>query len=304
MYDLIIIGAGTAGLTAAIYAKRSGMNCVVFESDSPGGKIVNSPKIDNYPGLPGISGFDYSMALLNQVLNLGVEIIYDKIIRANLSCKVKELYTSEKRYESLSVIISNGASRKKLGCKGENEFEGKGISYCATCDGNFFRNKDVSVIGGGDTALEDSIYLSNLCKTVYVFCKNDFTARNDLIDKASSISNIKLIRHSNLTEVIGESSVEKISIQTDGLPKEYNVSAVFGAIGLTPDNKIFGEDLSLNENGYIVTDSNCKTNIDGIFAAGDTRDKILRQLVTAASDGAIAATEAFKYLKKLDKEEI
>lgn len=297
MVDVIIIGGGTAGLTASIYAKRAGMECLVFESDSIGGKIINSPRIDNYPALPNVSGYDYSMSLFNQATDLGVNIKFEKIIGTDLHCKVKKLYTKDNIFESKTVIIANGSSRKRIGCMGEKEFEGKGVSYCSTCDGNFFKNKDVSVVGGGDTAIEDAIYLSNICNTVYVFSNKKFTAREELLKKVEDISNIILYSDCSIMEIKGDSKVNSIVVQLSDLVKEFPVSAVFGAVGLSPDNSIFGKEVELDKNGYIIAGEDCHSSLPGVFAAGDTRSKMLRQLVTAASDGAIAATEAFKFIK-------
>lgn len=306
MEDILIIGAGTAGLTAAIYARRAGLSCTVFEGAVPGGKIVNSPEVANYPGLPKVSGYDYAMALLEQVKSYGADIKYETVIGSKLSDEVKILETSKGKYEGKTVIIANGASRKRLGCKGENEFEGRGVSYCATCDGAFFRDKTVAVIGGGDTAFEDAQYLSGICERVFLVVRdNDFSASDVLVEPVLKNGRITVLKNSTVTEIIGENFVTGIKLKNteNETEKIISVSAVFIAVGIAPDNSIFGSELKLDKQGYIISGEDCLTGIEGVFVAGDTRQKELRQLVTAASDGAIAATAALKYIRKSKKEQ-
>lgn len=307
MEDILIIGAGTAGLTAAIYARRAGLSCVVFEGAVPGGKIVNSPEVANYPGLPKVSGYDYAMALLEQTKSYGAEIKYETVIGSELSGKIKKLKTSSGEYEGKTVIIANGASRKKLGCKGEKELEGRGVSYCATCDGAFFRDKTVAVVGGGDTAFEDAQYLAGICERVFLIVREDvFSASDILVEAVLKNDRITVLKNSTVTEITGENFVTGVKIKNseNSTEKTVAVSAVFVAVGIAPDNSIFGTAISLDERGYIISGEDCLTEIDGVFVAGDTRQKELRQLVTAASDGAVAATAALKYIKRSKKEQL
>lgn len=306
MEDILIIGAGTAGMTAAIYARRAGLSCTVFESAVPGGKIVNSPEVANYPGLPKVSGYDYAMALLEQVKSYSAEIKYETVIGSELFGTVKKLKTSKGEYDGKTVIIANGASRKKLGCKGENEFEGRGVSYCATCDGAFFRDKTVAVIGGGSTAFEDAQYLAGICERVFLVVRGeDFSTSDILVESVLKNDKITVLKNSEVVEITGENFVTGIKIKNteSEAEKTISVSAVFVAVGIAPDNSIFGSALKLDERGYIISGEDCLTGIDGVFVAGDTRQKELRQLVTAASDGAVAATAALKYIRKSKKEQ-
>lgn len=301
MKDIIIIGAGTAGLTAAIYGQRAGFSCTVFEKYSPGGQIVNSPSIENYPGMYGVSGYEYSMALLEQAQKLGASIEFAEVIGTELSGKVKKVITSSGEFEAKAVIIANGAEKRKIGCKGETEFEGRGVSYCATCDGNFFKGKTVAVVGGGESAFEEADYLSDICQKVYLIHRRDeFTAAKSAVDSVLKKKNVTVLKNSVVEEIKGASTVSSVVIKNraNGSVVELPLSAVFCAIGLIPNNNMFKGVLKLDENGYIDSDEGCFTDKDGVFTAGDTRKKVLRQLVTAASDGAAAATAAANYIRK------
>ncbi|MGN0627822.1 MAG: NAD(P)/FAD-dependent oxidoreductase [Oscillospiraceae bacterium] len=300
MKDLLIIGAGTAGLTAAIYGQRAGLSCTVFEKYSPGGQIVNSPEVDNYPGMPGVSGYDYSMAIMEQAKKFGAELEFADVTSADLSGKTKVLHTTAGDFEAKAVIIANGAARRKLGCKGESEFEGRGVSYCATCDGAFFRGKTVAVVGGGESAFEEAEYLSGICEKVYLIHRRDsFTAAASAVESLLKKKNVTVLKNSVIKEITGEKFVTGAVIQNRGNGSEVALplSAVFVSIGLAPDNGAFAPVLKLDEHGYIAAGEDCLTNIEGVFAAGDTRTKALRQLVTAAADGAVAAAAAFNYVK-------
>lgn len=299
MEDVLIIGAGTAGLTAAIYARRAGLSCTVFEQGTPGGKIVSSPEIANYPALPKVSGYDYAMALLTQAKDCGAKIIMERVTGAELSGEVKTVSTSSGAYEGKTVILANGAFRRKLGAKGEKELEGRGVSYCATCDGAFFRNRTVAVVGGGDTAFEDAAYLSGICEKVFLIVREDgFSASEALKEPVLNKENVTVLKNSVVEEIKGEKFVTAALIKDkkSGEVTEIPLSAVFVAVGITPDNATFGN-LALDEHGYVLAGEDCLTNIDGVFVAGDTRKKELRQLVTAAADGAVAATAAFRFIR-------
>lgn len=301
MKDIIIIGAGTAGLTAAIYGQRAGLSCTVFEKYAPGGQIVNSPSIENYPGMYGVSGYDYSMALLEQAQKLGAEVQFAEVSGIDFSGKTKKVMTTAGDFEAKAIIIANGAARRKIGCKGETEFEGRGVSYCATCDGNFFRGKTVAVVGGGESAFEETEYLSEICDKVYLIHRRDvFSAAKTAVDSVLKKKNVTVLTNSVIDEIKGENAVSSIILKNraNGSTVEIPLSAVFVAIGLVPDNKAYESVLKLDDYGYIDSGEDCLTNCEGVFVAGDTRKKVLRQLVTAASDGATAANAAANYIRK------
>lgn len=295
MYDIIIIGAGVAGLTSAIYGLRAGKKVLVLESSSYGGQIINTDSVDNYPGVLGLSGFEFSTNIYNQAINLGMEYKNEKVIEIT---KDKKVITSNNKYIAKSIIIATGLSRRKLDIKNEDKFIGKGISYCAICDGNFYKNKDVVVVGGGNTALEDAIYLSNVCNKVYLIHRRDeFRADKHFSDILKSRDNIEAILDSNVIDIIGSEKLEGVVLKNNktNKDKELKVSGLFIAIGHIPNTQIFKSIINLTSDNYIDS-ADCRTNVNGIFVAGDVRSKDLRQLVTATSDGAQAATLAINYL--------
>lgn len=296
MYDIIIIGAGPAGLTAGIYARRALKKTLILEAVSYGGQIINTLDIENYPIEEHISGFDFATKLYNQTKNLGAEIKFEKVTDINNQKDYKEVITTKESYKAKTVIIATGADNRKLGIEREKELTGKGISYCATCDGAFYRKKDVAIVGGGNTAIEDAIYLSDIVNKVYLIHRRDtFRADETLIKQLNEKKNIEFLYNSRITKVIGEKKLESIEVNSE---KEIKVDGLFIAVGKVPETANFAKIVDVNENGYIIAGENCHTNIPGIFVAGDTRVKELRQLVTATSDGAIAATEAIKYINK------
>ena len=298
MYDIIIIGSGIAGLTSAIYALNNKRKVLILESQTYGGQIINSNIINNYPGFLEISGFDLMTNIYNQVKNLGGVIKYEEVLEIT---KNKKVITKNETYEAKSIIISTGLAPRKLNLENEDKFIGKGISYCATCDGSFYKDKDVMVVGGGNTAIEDVIYLSNICKKVYlVYRRKELRKDVNLTEKVKELSNVEIIYNSNIEKLNGDESLNSVDIINKDTEKITNIiiDGLFVAIGKIPSGNIFNDLLNVTENGYIITDEDCHTNIDGIYAAGDIRKKRLRQLVTAASDGAIAAIEAIKYINK------
>lgn len=301
MEDIIIIGAGTAGLTAAIYGQRAGLSCRIFEKYAPGGQIVNSPSIENYPGMYGVSGYDYSMALFDQAQKLGAKVEFAEVTGIDFSGKNKKVSTSAGEFEAKAIIVANGAARRKIGCKGEDEFEGRGVSYCATCDGNFFRGKTVAVVGGGESAFEETEYLAEICDKVYLIHRRDvFTAAKTAVDSVLKKKNVTVLTNSVIEEIKGENAVSSIILKNraNQSKAEIPLSAVFVAIGLKPENEIYSSVLKLDDYGYIDAGEDCLTAAEGVFVAGDTRKKSLRQLVTAASDGAVAANAAANYIRK------
>ena len=292
MYDVIIIGAGPAGLTSALYLLRANKKVLVLEAKSYGGQIINASNVENYPGIESISGFDFATNLYNQVVKLGGEIKFETVIRVE---EDRRVITSKNEYNSKVVIIATGAANRKLNIENEEKFIGKGISYCATCDGNFFKNKEVAVNGGGNTALEDAIYLSNLCSKVYLIHRRDeFRGEYKYVEELKNKSNVEFILNSKITSINGLDKLESITINKD---KEIKVDGLFIAIGQEPKNDIFSNVVDLDDKGYIITHDDVYPKTDFIYVAGDTREKELRQLTTAVSDGSIAATIALKEMR-------
>lgn len=295
MYDIIIVGAGPAGLTSAIYAARANKKVLVLEAKVPGGQIVNASKIENYPGIENISGSDFAMNLYNQVLNLGVEIKFETVLSIT---KDKEVYTNNSKYNAKAIILASGRSNRKLKIENEDKLIGRGVSYCATCDGNFYKDKIVSVVGGGNTALDDTIYLSSLASKVYLIHRNDnFSGEDKLINELKNKSNVEVLLNTNVIRINGIDKIDTITINTNGIEKELEIDGLFIAIGQEPNNSIFKNVIDIDEKGYIKTTDGVHTNIKGIYVAGDARDKMLRQLTTAVSDGSVAATTAIKEME-------
>ena len=297
MYDIIIIGAGPAGLTAAIYARRANKKVLVLEAKSYGGQIINANNVENYPGFVSISGFDLATNMYNQAKELGAEIKFETAIHID---KDKKVTTNKDTYAAKAIILATGAENRKLNIPDEEDYVGKGISYCATCDGNFFKNKIVAVVGGGNTALEDAIYLSNIAKKVYLIHRRDiFRGEARYLSEIKKKDNIELILNSNVTRLIGKNILEKIIVtDKDNNTNEIEINGLFIAIGQSPKNEIFANIIKINDYGYIESDDGVHTNIEGIYVAGDNRVKVLRQLTTAVSDGSIAATTAIKEMRK------
>ena len=302
MTDVLIIGAGPAGLTAAIYARRAGLSVTILESNMYGGQILTTPEVENYPSIKKISGWELAENLYEQATALGAELVFEEVRGLEDLGAHKKVLTATGALEARTVIIANGAKRRKLDVPGEDSHLGMGVSYCATCDGAFFAGKVAAVVGGGSTALEDALYLANLCERVHLIHRREgFRGQQTLLDAVMAHEKIEIHTNRVPTEVIGEGPVSAIRLRDTRSDAEETLTtdAVFVAIGLSPDNAIFAPLIQLDENGYILSGEDCRTNIPGIFAAGDTRRKTLRQIVTAASDGAIAATEAAAYLQTL-----
>ena len=297
IYDIIIIGAGPAGLTAAIYARRASKTVLLIEAKSYGGQIINTPHIDNYPAAPHISGFDFATAVYNQAVELGAEITYEKAVRIE-DGNIKKVKTEKNEYESKAVIVATGSENRKLGVEGEDALVGRGISYCATCDGAFFRGKAVAVVGGGNTALEDALYMSDIAEKVYLIHRRDgFRGDETTVEQLKQRENVIFVLNSRVTKLNAEKRLKSIEVtDKDGTVTTIEVSGLFAAVGRIPENQNFASVMELDSAGYAIADESCRTKTPGIFAAGDNRTKELRQLVTAASDGAAAAAEAVKYI--------
>ena len=295
-YDVIVIGAGPAGLTSALYLRRANKKVLVLESKSYGGQIINANKIENYPGIESISGFDFATNLYNQVKKLGAEIIFEPVIKIKSN---KTVITNNNKYKAKRVIIATGVENRKLNIEKEQKFIGRGISYCATCDGNFYKEKIVAVNGGGNTALEDALYLSDLASKVYVIHRRDeFRGEYKYLEELKNKDNVEFILNSNIISLSGNDKLEKITIK-DNLDnvKELEVDGLFIAIGKVPKNEIFKNVVELTKEGYIVSKDSVHTKTNWIYVAGDARKKDLRQLTTAVSDGSIAAMTAIKEMK-------
>ena len=297
MVDVIIIGAGPAGLTAAIYALRAKKSVLVFESNMVGGQIVNTLDVENYPSNPHISGYNFATNLKKQAEELGATIINEKVVSIENDTN-KKVKTEQNVYEGKTIIIASGLENRTLSIPNELELVGKGVSFCATCDGNFFRGKDVAVVGGGNTALEDALYLSNIVNKVYlIHRRNEFRGDTKTVDLIKAKNNIELVLESTISSINGENALESIVVlNRDGSMRTIPVSALFIAVGKKPNIDYLNGLINTDESGFIISDESCKTNIEGIFVAGDIREKKVRQLVTATSDGAVAALEAINYL--------
>lgn len=300
MYDILVVGAGTAGLSAGIYGVRQNKSVLILEANTFGGQIINTPDIENYPGIAHTSGFDFAMGLYQQAIDLGVEYRQARVasIEDAGDHKIAVLEGGD-RIASRTIILATGAKNRPLGLAHEKEWIGRGISYCATCDGMFYRKKIVAVNGGGNTALEDAEFLSNIVEKVYVIHRRDqFRGEPVRVEKLRTRENVEFVLNANITALLGQDRLEALEV-TDKITGEkriIKVNGLFVAIGQAPENMIFSNVVGLDKGGYIVAGEDCKTNVDGIFAAGDTRTKTVRQLTTAASDGAVAALAAVAYI--------
>lgn len=327
MYDLIIVGSGPAGLSAAVYAKRAGLNTLVLEkSPMSGGQVLNTYEVDNYLGLPGINGFDLGMKFREHANNLDVEFLEAKVLRLSPAetfepktspvetfaaelCGAKKagelitgirlhVSTDKGDFETRSVLIATGANYAKLGVPGEEEFAGMGVSYCATCDGAFFKNRTVAVVGGGDVAVEDAIFLARTSKKVYLIHRRDeLRAAKILQESLNQLTNVEILWDMTVDEIQGKEQVERIQLRNvkSGEIKVLDADGVFIAVGIHPNTEAYADIVECDEKGYIIAGEDCVTAIPGIFAAGDVRTKPLRQIITAVSDGANAVTSIQNY---------
>lgn len=303
MHDIIIIGAGPAGLTAGLYALRSGKSVKIFEKESIGGQISTSPKVENYPSIKQISGMELATNMFEQVMELGIDFEYDEIKEIIKTSEGFIVKTDYDEFASKSVIIATGVKHKKLNLPNEEELIGRGISYCATCDGPFFKDEDVAVIGDGNSAFQYALLLANYCKSVTICTLFDwFVADNALVEKAKSLNNVKIITDVSTKEYIISDNNDLSGLKFRNLKtneeSSINVKGCFIAIGQIPDNKIFANLVDLDDQGFIIANESCLTKTEGLFVCGDCRTKEVRQVTTAASDGAIAATQAVKYIDK------
>lgn len=297
--DLVIIGGGIAGLTAAIYAVRAGKQAMILEAKAYGGQIVNTPDIENYPGFAHISGFDFATGLYQQAIDLGAKFRYERALGIRSEGEERIVETRKREYHCKAVILATGAKNRMLGIDREEELTGKGVSYCATCDGSFFKGQDVAVNGGGNTALEDAAYLAEICNKVYLIHRRDqFRGDEADVEKLRQKANVEFVLNSNVTKLIGEDKLTAVEVtnKLTGEKRELAVAGLFVAIGQEPDNQAFANEVDLAPAGYIEAGEDCATKTPGIFTAGDCRTKTVRQLTTAAADGAVAALAACKYI--------
>lgn len=308
VYDLIIIGAGPAGLSAGIYAGRAMLDSLIIEQGQDGGQIVQTAEIENYPGSElEESGESLVGRMSSQVNKFGIQKVYDTVLEVYLEGRIKTVNCSKGSYQAKTVIIAGGASAKPIGCIGEDDFLGRGISHCGTCDGPFFRGLDVYVVGGGDAALEEAIYLTKFARKVTVVHRRRvLRAAKSIQERAFKNDKIDFMYHTVIKEVKGDGLLETMIVENvkDGSVAEIKADpndgtfGIFVFIGYKPATEIYQGQLTLNEKGYIITDVDMKTNVEGVFAAGDIREKSLRQVITAAADGAIAAVQASKYIEE------
>lgn len=298
-YDLVIVGSGPAGLAAAIYAERARIRTLVIEKGMvSGGQVLTTYEVDNYPGLPGVGGYDLGTKFREHADNLGAQFAEDEVLRIEDAGDVKRVVCEHETYEAKTVILATGASHRKLAVPGEEELAGMGVSYCATCDGAFFRKKVTAVIGGGDVALEDAIFLSRMCEKVYLIHRRDeFRGAKSIQEQVFSRENIEVVWDTVVERITGTEKVEALTVKNvkTGEEREISVSGVFVAVGITPASQAF-EGLVEMDHGYIKAGEDCCTSCPGIFAAGDVRTKPLRQIITAAADGANAVTSVERYL--------
>lgn len=298
-YDIIILGSGPAGLSAAIYAQRARLSTLLIEEKPlSGGQILDTYEVDNYPGLPGITGFEMGQKFRAHADRLGAEVVNAQVLSVRLDGEKKIVTTQKGVYEAKTLIIATGAKHRRLGIPGEDKLVGMGVSYCATCDGAFFKGKTVAVVGGGDVALEDALFLARGSEKVYlVHRRNQFRGAKILQEKVKEASNIEPVLDSVVTEIKGEGQVSSILISSkNGESRELEVQGVFIAVGIEPNSGAVKDLVAQDAGGYIVAGEDTKTSVEGVFAAGDVRTKQLRQVLTAAADGANAVTSAEKYI--------
>ena len=298
IYDTIIIGGGPAGLCAAIYLLRANKNVLLFESETLGGAITKSDIVENYPGISEISGLELGSNMASQAKNLGLEIIMQKVLAITKEKDIFSVSVNNNKYYAKTIVYATGTRPRMLDCKGAVSFIGKGVSTCATCDGFFFKNKSVLVVGGGNTALTYALYLSNICSHVYISYRRDNLRGEPLkIKRLKSKENVTILYNSIVKEIIGKDVIEKVSLTVDDTQKEINVSGVFVAIGSIPNTELIKDLVTLDQNGYALSNYQLETTVPGLYVAGDVREKSVRQLTTAVSDGTIVSKEILDYLE-------
>ncbi|MBQ8005148.1 MAG: FAD-dependent oxidoreductase [Clostridia bacterium] len=296
MYDIIIVGAGPAGMTAALYAKRAGRSVLLIEKETVGGQITYSPCVENYPFVKKMSGMELADNLYEQINELGAEFEFDTVTSIEDEGRIKKVVCEYGSYEAKAVIIASGAKHKKLGLEREDSFIGSGVSYCAVCDGAFFKEKTTAVVGGGNTALQDALYLSDICKKVYLIHRREsFRGDAELLQKLKGNTKVEIVVPAKIAALLGDKVLSGVELD-DG--RRLMIDGLFVAVGQSPENKPFESVIDLDEAGYADSSEDCATRTQGIFVAGDCRKKDVRQLATAVADGATAATLACEYIDK------
>ena len=299
-YDIAIVGGGPAGMTAALYAARAGKSVLLFEGEMLGGQILPTRKIENYPALPDVDGYTFADGLTKQITALGVQVVYATVSGIEKNADEFTLAAGKEEYSARAVILATGLKHRKLGLDGEDALIGCGVSFCATCDGMFFRRREVAVVGGGNTAVQDALVLAEYCSRVYlIHRRNELRAERNLAEQMRAKENIEFIGETVIEELSGEGSLQSLTLRnlSTGAVEYLPVAALFEAIGQLPQNAAFANLVDLDEDGYFLTDNNCQTSCPGIFAAGDACRKTVRQLTTAVSDGTVAALAAVEYLR-------
>ena len=299
-YDIAIVGGGPAGMTAALYAARAGKSVLLFEGEMLGGQILPTRKIENYPALPDVDGYTFADGLTKQITALGVQVVYATVSGIEKNADEFTLAAGKEEYVARAVILATGLKHRKLGLDGEDALIGCGVSFCATCDGMFFRRREVAVVGGGNTAVQDALVLAEYCSRVYlIHRRNELRAERNLAEQMRAKENIEFIGETVIEELSGEGSLQSLTLRnlSTGAVEYLPVAALFEAIGQLPQNAAFANLVDLDEDGYFLTDNNCATSCPGIFAAGDACRKTVRQLTTAVSDGTVAALSAVEYLR-------
>lgn len=301
IYDILVVGGGPAGVTSAIYAKRAGRDVAIIEKFVIGGQLSLIGEIENYPGFSSIAGDELAKDFRNHAKSLDIPFIYDDISDFDLAGDVKTVASKKQSYKAKAVILAMGSHPKELNIDGEKNFIGRGVSYCALCDGNFFKNQDVAVVGSGDSAVSDALYLSNICKNVYVLTKNQLKLNNYSEDDLSERENIKVLKGAISKQIEGDNKVQTLVYEKDGEESNLDVNAVFVAIGRKPDTDNLKDKINLNDRGFIETNDRMETSTKGVYACGDVRTSVIKQIATAVGDGAIAGNEASKYVLIMDK---
>lgn len=306
-WDVVIIGGGPAGLTAALYSSRAGLKTLLLEKMAPGGQTTTTSEVENYPGFPkGVSGPELGQLMEEQAKNFGTVVKYEVVEELTLNGEVKTVKTTNDEYKTHTIILAMGAEPRRLGVPGEKEFTGLGVSYCATCDGAFYRDKNIMVIGGGDTAIEEALFLSRFGKKVTVVHRRDQLRATEILQRrAFENEKVDFIWDSVVEQIVGDDKVNKVVLKNKktGEKSEVPVDGIFVAIGQKPQTEIVKDQVKLDEKGYIITNEKMETNIPGVFAVGDIRQKILRQVVTAVADGAIASVSVSNYIEDLKEKQ-